>query len=232
LRTTNSPWVLVFFVFLFVSSAAATTVYNIDQQSGWNSCSACANGGIATYSLTQYISSPSLDGKSAKFHLGGSTPLSDALWFKRVGYNSTVTHFSNDSHYYLKNPSAPSGMEFSVSQHVGTKWYRWDWQCSFFYGIWRTWDSGNSKWVNTSAPCKRPTAYSWTHTTFQGHRANGKVYFDTVTVNGHKYYVNKSFYPKTVDYSGNWITLHFQLNGNSTQTDFDVWGDKFNVSYW
>jgi hypothetical protein len=233
LRTLNFPWVLVLFVFFLISAAGATTtVSNIDQQTGWNSCSACANGGVATYSLTQHQSSPSLDGNSSKFHLGGSTPLSDALWFKRVGYNSTATNFTNDTRYYLKNPSAPTGMEFSVSQHVGTKWYRWDWQCSFYFGVWRTWDNANSKWVNTSAPCKRPSAYSWTHTTFEGHRANGKVYFDAVTVNGHKYYVNKSFYPTTVSYTGNWITLHFQLNGNKTQTDFDVWGDKFNVSYW
>ena len=232
MRTLWFPWVLVFFVFIFASAAAATTVSNIDQQSGWNSCSGCANGGIATYSMTQYQSSPSLDGNSAKFHLGGSTPLSDALWYKRVGYNSTSTHFTNDTNYYLKNPSAPSGLEFSVSQHVGTKWYRWDWQCSFYFGVWRTWDNANSKWVNTSAPCRRPSAYSWTHTTVEGHGANGKVYFDAVTVNGHKYYVNKSVYPTTVSYSGNWITLHFQLNGNKTQTDFDVWGDKFNVSYW
>jgi len=131
LRTLCFPWALVLFVFIFASAAAVatTTVSNIDQQSGWNACSACANGGVATYSLTQHQSSPSLDGNSAKFHLGGSTPLSDALWFKRVGYNSTATHFTNDTHYYLKTPSAPTGMEFSVSQHVGYKWYRWDWQC-------------------------------------------------------------------------------------------------------
>jgi hypothetical protein len=232
LRLKLFPWVLFLLFAIFISRAGATTVSNIDQQKGWNSCSACANGGIARYSLTQFLSSPSLDGKSAKFHLGGTTPLSDALWFKRVGYSSTATHFTNSSNYYYKNPSAPTGMEFSVSQHVGYKWYRWDWQCSFYYGVWRTWDNRNARWVNTSAPCHRPRAYTWTHTTFQGHRANGKVYFDTVTVNGHKYYVNKSFYPKSVSYSGNWITLHFQLNGNKTQTDFDVWGDRFQVSYW
>ena len=130
MRTLWFPWVIVSFVSIFISTANATTVSNIDQQSGWNSCSACAKSGIASYSLTQFISSPSLDGKSAKFHLGGSTPLSDALWFKRIGYNSTATHFSYDLSYYYKTPSAPSGMEFSTSQHVGTKWYRWDWQCS------------------------------------------------------------------------------------------------------
>jgi hypothetical protein len=58
------------------------------------------------------------------------------------------------------------------------------------------------------------------------------VYFDSVTVNGHTYYVNKSFYPQTISYSGDWITIHFQLNGNTTQTDFDVWGDKFKVVYY
>jgi len=231
LRTYLFP--LFAILFFLAPTVKATTVSNIDQQSGWHSCSACANGGgVAPHSLTQFLSSPSLDGKSAKFHLGGSTPLSDALWFKRVGYSSTSTHFTYDLNYYYKNPSAPSGMEFSTSQHVGYKWYRWDWQCSFFYGVWRTWDNRNSKWVNTSAPCRRPTAYRWTHTVFEGHRANGKIYFDAVTVNGHRYYVGKSFYPKSLSYSGNWITIHFQLNGNRTQTDFDVWGDKFKVSYW
>jgi hypothetical protein len=231
LRTFLFPWIA--FLFLILAGVAqATTVSNLDQQSGWRGCSGCANGGIANYSLTQHLSSPSLDGNSSKFHLGGSQPLADALWFKRVGYSSAATHFVYNLSYYYKSPSAPTGMEFSASQHVGYKWYRWDWQCSFYYGVWRTWDNRNSRWVNTSAPCRRPSAYGWTHTTLEGYRADGKIHFTAVTVNGHKYYVNKTFYPKSVSYSGNWITVHFQLNGNKSATDFDVWGDKFSLNYW
>src|SRR5437868_2729307 len=44
--------------------------------------------------------------------------------------------------------------------------------------------------------------------------------------------VNFSCYPKIVDYSGNWVTIHFQLNGDKVQTPFTVWANKISLKYW
>jgi len=215
------------------TSSSATNFWRLEEVSGWHACSACANaGGGATYSMTQGISSPSLDGDSAKFSLGGSTPWSHALFYKRVSSNGTASHFIYDIYYYYKHPSASSGMEFSVSQRRGYRWYRWDTQCSYNVGLWRLWDNANARWVNTSIPCTRPSAYKWTHLVYEGKRYNGKVVFVSLTINGQKHYLNKSYYPKKMSTSNSSVTMHFQLNGNRYQTDYQVWGDRFHISYW
>ena len=83
--------------------------------------SACAKGaGVATMSMTQNISSPSLDGSSARFTLGGTSPYSHALFYKRLSNNSTATHFIYDVYFSLDKPGNSSAMEYSVSQRVGS----------------------------------------------------------------------------------------------------------------
>src|ERR671923_1998617 len=106
----------IFLAVLSLSTLSATTFYNVEQMSGWNWCSGCAKaGGGAILSMLRGQSSPSLDGKSTKFFLGGTTPWSHALYYKRLSSNSTATHFIYDVYYYMKTPGNSSGMEFSVS---------------------------------------------------------------------------------------------------------------------
>ena len=139
------------------ASLAQTTFTKIESMSGWHACSGCANaGGGATYSMVRGIRTPSLDGNSTRFSLGGTTPWSHALFYRTMSTNSTATNFVYDVHYYYKSASGSAGMEFSVSQRKGYKWYRWDTQCSYVYGNWRLWDSKYGRWVNTSIPCRRP----------------------------------------------------------------------------
>lgn len=215
------------------STSGSTTHYRIEEKSGWVGCSACANaGGGSPTSMTQGINSPSLDGNSAKFFLGGTTPWSHALYYKRVGESSTATNFVYEVNYYFTKPSASGGMEFSASQRNGYKWYRWDTQCSFVNSRWRLWDNANVKWRDTSIPCTRPSAYKWTKVVFEGKRSSGKVVFVSITVNGKKYYLNRSYYPRSMSNTSKSITVHFQLNGNAYQTDYLVWGDRFSLKYW
>lgn len=213
--------------------STATTFSRIEEMSGWNMCSECANaGGGATTSMQQGISSPSLDGKSTKFTLGGTTPWSHSLYYKRLTSNSSATNFVYDVSYYYKNPSASSGMEYSISQRVGYEWYRWDTQCSYINGNWRLWDNANVKWVNTTIPCTRPAPYSWVRVVFEGQRRNGKVVFVAITINGQRHYLNQAFGPRKMSTTSSSVTVHFQLNGDKYQTDYQVWGDKFKAVFW
>jgi hypothetical protein len=125
-----------------------------------------------------------------------------------------------------------AGLEFSAAQHRPGSWNRWDWQCAYTMKYWRTWDNGGSKWVDTTVPCVRPTAYKWQHVVLEGQRVNGNTVFISFTVDGVKHYVNKTFSPKTVTTTTSWVTFHFQLNGGSTQKDYSVWDDKFKLTYW
>ena len=73
---------------------------NIDQMTGWASCTVCAGanaaGPVATYSMVENQASPSLDGLAAKFSISGTTPYSDALWWKQLGAADSATHLKYD----------------------------------------------------------------------------------------------------------------------------------------
>jgi hypothetical protein len=223
---------LLFCVLAGASAHAATTFTKIEEKSGWKWCTGCAGaGGNAKMSMS-LASSPTLDGISGKFFLGGSTPWSHSLYHRRMSNSSSPTHFVLDFDYYFKNPSASSAMEFSVSEVNGKNWYRWDTQCSYLSKIWRVWDGKNMKWLNTSVPCPRPASYKWNHVTFEAKRADGKTVFVSITLNGKKYYINKAVGPTYLGYYDPNVGIHFQLNGNAYQTDYYVWGDKFKLTYW
>src|SRR5688500_786395 len=99
------------------SAEAATRTYsNIDQMSGWDHCTVCAGAGgqgsVAVFSMKQNVSSPSMDGRSAKFFLGGTNNYSNALWWKQLGSNPGVRNFKYDLYFYIKNPGAAQALEF------------------------------------------------------------------------------------------------------------------------
>ena len=213
--------------------STATTFSRIEDMSGWEGCSACAGaGGQASYSMQQGISLPSLDGDSTKFNLGGTVPWSHALFHRWMSSNGTATNFVYDVNYYFTNPNASSGLEFSMNQAAGAKWYRWDWQCSYLSGQWKIWDGVNAKWINTAIACTRPSAYTWTHVQFQGKRVNGQTLYVALVINGQTYYINRAVGPTPLSSPAYGVTVRFQLNGDASETDYSVWGDRFSLTYW
>jgi hypothetical protein len=216
--------------------------FNIDQQSGWGSCDACAgaggNGPTAAFSMSQNHSSPSLDGRSAQFFLGGSTPYSDALWWKKVltesqvAQNRTLHHFVYDAYFYITNPAAAQSLEWDINQFVDGKSYIWGNQCSYrSSGTWDIWDNINSHWVSTGIHCPTPTAYSWNHVVIEAERtSDNKLHYISFTLNGAKHYLNRYYAPKNTTWSG--VTVNYQMDGDYKQTDYSTWLDKLNLNYW
>jgi hypothetical protein len=236
ITTRNAARIICCLVFLAALSTAAhagtATFSRIEEMSGWQSCTGCAGGGgNAIYWMKQGVSSPSLDGKSAQFFVGGTTPFSHGLWWRRMSSDSTATRFTLDMYYYMPNPGASQGLEFAANQASGGKWYKFSTQCSFAGSRWRVWDTLNSKWVDTGIACTRPPAYTWQHVTFEYARTGGQAKFLSITVNGKTFYVNKGFSPKSLSGSGS-VGVHFQLDGNRTQDDYTVWMDKMSLKYW
>src|SRR5512146_1903866 len=218
------------------SSGSSTTFSNIEQMSKWSSCSACAGAGgdgpIAYLSQLLYISSPSLDGKSTKFHIGGSTPYANALWWKQLGANSKVRHFKYDLYFYLKNPSAAQALEFDVNQSLNGKKYIFGTQCDYKdHKDWDVWDTADHVWVKTGIPCSPPQAYTWNHLVLEFQRTTGgEAMFIAVTLNGKKSYINRSYYPRSV--SASELNTAFQMDGNGTMTDYSTWIDKMQLIAW
>lgn len=217
-------------------AALAETIYNIDQMTGWESCSVCAGtagaGSYAPHSYKQNVASPSKDGRAMQFFLGGSTPYSNALWWKQLGPRSSARNFVYDLYYYIKNPSAAQALEFDVNQSLDGKKLIFGTECDFKYRkAWKVYDPYNRQWKVTSIPCYVPKAYTWHHVTLEFRRTSeNKVSFVAVTINGKKSYFNRTYAPKAS--SAKELNVAFQMDGNKYQTDYSVWLDKVKLTYW
>jgi hypothetical protein len=217
--------------------------------SGWSTCSSCAgvngSGPIASFSLKQFISSPSIDGKSIQFFLGGSTPYSNALYSKKLVTSSATAsnmhHFIYDTYFYYKNSGAPQGMEFNTSQYFGGKGFIFGVQCDIrSSGTWEisvpnssSSSLANMHWASTGIGCPAPPTYKWNHLVLEYERtSDNKVHYIAMTFNGVKKYIDKYFAPRVAPSSWGGVTTHFQLNGNVRQDDYYTWVDKYNVTMW
>src|SRR5579862_5145973 len=89
----NQGYISATILNITVTSQSQTTITSIQAMPGWQSCSAvfppgsgrdgqiCAAGlGTAQSTMTQNQSSPAMDGNSAKFSMGGTTPYSNMLY--------------------------------------------------------------------------------------------------------------------------------------------------------
>lgn len=218
-----------------VSGQAQQTKSNIQAMTGWQNCTTCAGAGgagpSAPHSMTQFQTSPSITGKSAKFWLGGSIPYSDALWWKQLGAANSLTHHVYDVYFYIKTPQYAQTLEFDSNQANGSKKFIYGTQCSIKnHHDWDVWDTKYAAWRQTGIPCSAPSAYKWHHLTWEFRRDGSKNYFISVTLDGVKHYVNKSYYAKTVYAS--MLDVAFQMDGDNHQNDYMVWLDKVSLKSW
>jgi len=119
--------------------------------------------GTAVSTITQGQSTPSMDGKAAKFSMGGPTPYSNILYYNPIGGGDSVSHFSYDLYFYIDTPGAAQALEFDLNQTFGgTRWV-WGSECNFNgSGKWDIWDDING-WKPTSIDCKPFPAATWIH---------------------------------------------------------------------
>ena len=137
--------------------AGAIVKTDIDQMPGWENCTVCAGanaaGPSAVYSMAENLASPSLDGKSAKFNLAGSTPYSDALWWKQLGGNNAIRNFTYDLNFYITNSAAPEALEFDVNQSNNVYKFIFGTQCNIKDGAqWDVWGNASGNWIHTGIP--------------------------------------------------------------------------------
>jgi hypothetical protein len=224
------------------TQTAGTAYSGIEQMSGWASCDVCAGAGgsgpAAPHSLTQNVSSPSLDGHSAKFWLGGTTRYSDVLWWKQVipeskaSFNATLHHFVYDLNFMVDNPTGAQSIEWDVNQFVSGRSYIFGSQCSYrSAGTWDVWDNVNSHWVSTGIKCPALQAWAWNHVTLEFERtSDNKLHYISLTLNGTKHYLNWYYASTATSWSG--VTVNYQMDGNYAQTDYTTWVDKMQLNVW
>jgi hypothetical protein len=214
----------------------ATTISNIDQMGGWDSCTVCAgidgSGPVANYSMTIGRGDPSLDGSSTQFWIGGGNWWSAALWWKQLQPNSNARNFVYDLYFYIQNPGASQALEFDLNQALNGQKYIFGTQCNIGDGHWDIWDAANVHWVNTGIYCGPPAAYTWHHLTWEFQRNSaGQQVFVAVTYDGQKQYINRAFWP-IGNGPGNELNFAFQMDGKGPMVDYSTWLDKVTLSYW
>jgi hypothetical protein len=215
-------------------TSTGTTISDIDQMTGWQDCGACAgrNGTGATvpYSMTQNVSSPSLDGKSVKFSMGGSTAYANALWWKQLGAKPSASHFTYNIDFYLTNPSAPQALEFDMNQSLNGRKYIFGTECSYRGSKqWDVWDS-SKHWIPTGIACPVLTAYIWHHLTVEVERSGTQTHFIAITLDGVKHYVNR--YQASQTSGSSELNVAFQMDENGSATNYSVWADKISMTYY
>jgi len=214
------------------STTNNATYQNIDEMGGWANCGACAGEGgrgpNVPYSLSQYASSPSMDGNAAHFWIGGRTPFADALWWKQLAPKPGATHFIYDLFFYYTNAGAVQALEFDGNQSVDGRKYIFGHQCNVAARQWDIWNTSGAYWVHTGIGCSAPPTYTWNHLVLEFERANGQTHFIAVTLNGQKSYFNR--YGGSKAGGGNELNVAFQMDETSQAANYDVWLDKVNLT--
>ena len=223
-------------VTVFVGISAAQTVKsNIQKMTGWQSCSSCAGSGgtgaVASFSMTQFQSSPSLSGASSRQHLDPSKPYSNALWWKQLGANNSASHFVYDVYFYLKTPSYSQALEFDVNQSNGSHKFIFGTQCNIRGGgVFDVYDPAGHAWRHTGIHCGTPSAFKWHHLTWELYRDSTHVHYVSVTLDGVKHYVNRAYSARSS--STKEINVAFQMDGDGSAHTYDTWIDKVSLKYW
>jgi predicted secreted protein len=217
------------------SAPSGNGYFDIDQLPSWDSCNSCAGAGGTgpqiSYSMTEGVNSPSIDGQSAQFWLGSGFPYAGALWWKELTPQPGASHFTYDLYFFYQNADAPQALEFDVNQVVNGGKYIFGTECNFKEtGTWRVWDTTNGHWVSTGVACN-PSANNWNHMTWQLQRnGDGSYTFVSVTLNGVQQSVNQTYWSKSA--SGNELNVAVQLDSNYAGTEYSVWADKISLTYY
>jgi hypothetical protein len=218
-----------------VPSGSGTTFSLIEQMGGWQSCTTCAgaggNGPSAAFWTRQFVGSPSQNGKSMQFFLGGSHPYSDALWWKQLGANNGATHFQYDVDFYLTSPQDAQALEFDVNQSNGARKFIFGTQCNIRGGgVWDVWNTSSHRWVSTGVGCSMPSAFTWHHLTWEIYRDSSSTHFVAVTLDGVKHFVNIAGGSEAS--GAHEINVAFQMDGDFAQHNYSAWLNFVTLRYW
>ena len=237
-----------------ITVGGGKTFSNLQASQGWKGygeyppkydiCSSC--GGGVTWSLSQGVTSPSVTGKATKFSIGGTTPYADVLWNNHlIGDGSSqgmldsshvivpnLHNFTYDAYFYGSNLSLSENIEFDIGQFFNNMGFMFGTECKIVSGqVWAIWNNVGAKWVSTNAPCK-PKSNAWNHVSIQFERtSDNHLLYKSITFDGVTTTLNIKYSPFSAP---GWYGLvaNFQLDGNYKQSDYSVYVDKLNLTYY
>lgn len=221
------------------ASTLSTTYTRVEEMTGWLTCGACGNtggtGSIAQYSMTRGITTPSMDGSSSKFAIGGSTPYTNGYWYYRhTAISKGITYLAYDFYIYVPSGSlnAPQAIEFECQQRVNGWVYNFAWQAEYPNNQWRIFNYVKKTWENSGLSLTRFSTGKWHHIIAEYHTntSTHTVYHDALTVDGVRRTLTHLDPAKYTGNMTNEFTNAFQLDLNSTATDYHVYVDNMKIT--
>lgn len=221
---------------------------NLESDSHWNHyslmppsyniCDSCTPSGPGlTYSTQQGIQSPSVEGSSMKFTIGGNKPFSDALWNQkfttRLSDEKSVPNYHDfvyDVWFFSTDIEKSQALEWDINQFFGGKSYIWGHECRIAGGHeWDTWDNVHMHWIKSGIPCN-PKNNAWNHLTIHVQRtSDNKLFFKSITLNGYTASTNRYDTPTGTSWYG--MTVNYQQDGNKYQQTYSIYQDKISFFY-
>jgi hypothetical protein len=237
------------------AGTGGSTFTSVQHSGGWSAygqgppnfvdCSPSPCDGI-TFWLSQNVSSPSMDGISTEFNVGGTTDYSDALYNNHLigdlssqgiddtGHTlvPTLYNFTYDVYFYGTNLSRSQALEFDVNQFFDSMGFIFGHECRIAGGNqWDVWDNVNSKWVPTGIACNPKSNY-WNHLTIQVSRtSSNQLLYQSITLNGVTNNLNWTYNHGSAPSSWWGVTINYQMDGNYKQQSYDVYLDELTFTY-
>jgi hypothetical protein len=234
-------------------ATTGTKFLNLQANQGWNSwgqlppvyvdCSPCSG---LTWSMAHKVASPSLSGNATQFNTSGTTPYGVVLWYNPVmGQYSTqglpddnhtlipsLHNFTYDTDLYVTNASVTQVLEFDVSMYMDGIGMFFGTQCNHLGGgEWDVLDNVTQQWASAGVPCT--LVNGWNHLTLQFQRGSGNtLLYQSITLNGVTYNINKAYAPFEVPTSWYGITVNYQMDANYKQSANTTYLDNLSLTYW
>jgi hypothetical protein len=225
----------------------AVVLSHIEDSTGsWGQTSAEAGPLNVTtdFWMAPFQTSPSLDGSSREFYVGGPV-WTAALWYHPVqsytGQYNSATHFLWDFWVYVDSSSMQNvwTLEFDLYQAISGYEYMIGSHCQFSStqqgNYWYGWNQVTHQWIQTSVPCSRNLmpGGQWHHIQWMMERIPNSHYYkyDTLVVNGTVYPINMT---QPADWSGWGDTLgvQWQVDTNANGGSVHMWTDKVTLTMW
>jgi hypothetical protein len=145
----------------------------------------------------------------------------------------SIHHFTYDAYVYVTNASVTQSLEFDVNMYLNGVGMEWGTQCNHLDGgVWDIWNNINAKWVSTGVACNLINN-GWNHVTLQVQRqSNNDLLYQSITMNGHTYTLNRTEAPFPVPSGWYGVTVNYQMDGNHTQASYTTYLDKLNLTYY
>ncbi len=239
-RRAVASLVLAAGVLLSASYASAQKVVSrLEESSNWKTCGNCGNtggtGDTATYSMQRGITSPTTDGSSARFSIGGSYPYKNAYWYLPQSTSPTtpLQYLKYEFDLYIPSAyySAPQAIEFECQQKANGYVYNFAWQADYARGEWRIFNYVLKRWESSGLALTKFAANKWHHVIAEYHASGSQVVHDALTIDGVRHVIGIKHPAKYVGGTGHYLTSAFQLDLNKYPTPYKVYVDAMQITY-